>query len=94
MEITWLARARADVSDLRQYIEQRHPDGAQRVALAIYAAVRRIADAPDLGRPGRVAHTRELVVSRTPFIVAYAVIEDTVVVLAVIHGANEWPDAL
>jgi len=35
---------------------------AQRVVLAIYAAVRQIAGAPDLGRPGRVARTRELVV--------------------------------
>ena len=81
-----------EVSHARQYIEQRNPEGAQRVVLAIYAAVRRIAGAPHLGRPGRVARTRELVVARTPYIVAYSVVDDQIIVLAVIHGAQEWPD--
>jgi len=92
MRITWLPRARVDVSHSRQYIEQRNSEGAQRVVLAIYAAVRRIAEAPHLGRPGRVARTRELVAARTPYIVAYSVVDDQIIVLAVIHGAQEWPD--
>jgi toxin ParE1/3/4 len=94
MRITWLSKARTDISHLRQFIGQCHPDGAQRVVRAIFMAVRRVASDPDLGRPGRVTRTREMVVSHTPYIVAYAVIDDTVVVLAVIHTAQQWPDAL
>jgi toxin ParE1/3/4 len=44
-----------------------------------------------MGRPGRVISTRELVVSGTPYIVAYRVREGVVEILAVIHGAQQWP---
>jgi toxin ParE1/3/4 len=37
-----------------------------------------------------VAGTRELVVSRTPFIVVYAV-GDAVELLRILHGAQQWP---
>jgi toxin ParE1/3/4 len=39
-----------------------------------------------------VAGTRELVVTGTPYIVAYAVADQRVEVLAIIHGAQRWPD--
>ncbi|MCA1598486.1 MAG: type II toxin-antitoxin system RelE/ParE family toxin, partial [Chloroflexi bacterium] len=45
----------------------------------------------ELGRTGRVEGTRELVVSRTPYIVAYRVRDDEVIVLAVQHAARLWP---
>lgn len=92
MQITWLPRARADVSHARQYIEQYNPGAAQRLVLALYVAVQRIAAAPHLGRPGRVARTREFVVPRTPYIVAYTVIGNQLTIIAVIHGAQEWPE--
>ena len=47
---------------------------------------------PHHGRPGRVAETRELPVPRTPYILAYTVIGYRVVVTAVLHGAQEWPE--
>jgi plasmid stabilization system protein ParE len=39
-----------------------------------------------------VAGTRELVVYRTPYIVAYSIAEDHIDILAVMHGARKWPD--
>jgi len=48
---------------------------------------------PYLGRPGRVTGTRELVVTSTPFIVAYQVVDDRIEILAVFHGARIWPDS-
>jgi toxin ParE1/3/4 len=44
-----------------------------------------------MGRPGRVPGTRELVVTDTPYAVAYIANADRVVVLAVPHGARTWP---
>jgi toxin ParE1/3/4 len=55
-------------------------------------SVGRLAGLPRLGRPGRVEGTRELVVPNTPYIVAYAIIEDRVAILSVLHSARRWPD--
>lgn len=46
------------------------------------------------GRPGRVPGIRELVISNTPFIAAYAIENDRIVILAVYHGAQQWPEVL
>ena len=43
-----------------------------------------------MGRQGRVANTRELVVLGTPYIVAYVVLPDGVKLLRVLHGAQQW----
>jgi toxin ParE1/3/4 len=44
-----------------------------------------------MGRKGRVAGTREFIVS--PFVVAYRVKKDAIEVMAIIHGARRWPDS-
>jgi toxin ParE1/3/4 len=44
-----------------------------------------------MGRSGRVADTRELVISRTPFIVVYRVTPTRIEILRVLHGAQAWP---
>jgi addiction module RelE/StbE family toxin len=47
---------------------------------------------PEMGRPGRIEGTRELVISRTPYIAAYRILGETVRILRVLHGAQLWPD--
>jgi toxin ParE1/3/4 len=47
---------------------------------------------PNIGRPGRVPGTRELVVSGTPFVTVYRVESNVLWVLRVLHGARRWPD--
>jgi hypothetical protein len=55
---------------LRAYIEQDDPAAAQRVSLHIIHNVETLLpNSPEMGRPGRVPGTRELVIPRTPFIV-------------------------
>jgi plasmid stabilization system protein ParE len=39
-----------------------------------------------------VSGTRELVVSRTSYVVAYRLQDDEAQVLAVRHGARRWPE--
>jgi plasmid stabilization system protein ParE len=48
---------------------------------------------PFAGPEGRVKGTRELVVARTPYIVAYRIHEAEIQILAVLHGAQRWPSA-
>jgi plasmid stabilization system protein ParE len=44
-----------------------------------------------MGRTGRVKGTREWVVKQTPYLLAYAVENDTVQILRVIHSKQDWP---
>jgi plasmid stabilization system protein ParE len=70
------------------------PAAADRFVTRIVEAIETLCDHPHLGRPGRVAGTRELVIADTPYIVPYRVVDDGVEILAVIHGARRWPDRL
>jgi plasmid stabilization system protein ParE len=50
-----------------------------------------------IGRRGRVTGTYEKVITRRPYIIAYALLplpagEEAVVILHVIHTARDWPD--
>jgi toxin ParE1/3/4 len=92
MEISWRQRALEDLEAARKFIAADNPRASRRVLETILAAVFRLSTTPEIGRPGRVAGTRELVVPRTPYIVAYSVVNDEVVILDVLHGARQWPD--
>ena len=46
-----------------------------------------------MGRSGRVEGTRELVISRTPYLVVYRFEEvaDQILIVRLLHGAQRWP---
>ena len=69
MTPVWSPEAIDDLAALRAYIERDGPAAAQRVALRIIPNVETLLpNNPEMGRPGRVSGTRELVIPRTPFI--------------------------
>jgi toxin ParE1/3/4 len=89
MRVVWTAPAVRDLEAIGDYIASQNPSAAQRIIPRIRARIRIL---PYLGRPGGVTNTRELVVTSTPFIVAYRVVDDRIEILAVFHGARMWPD--
>lgn len=94
MQVVWTARALRDLASLRAYIAQDRPAAAERQVGRVVAAAARLGEFPEAGRPGRRAGTRELVVSRTPYLVPYRVRGELVEVLRVLHGRQRWPDTL
>ena len=92
MNVIWRRRAREDLEMAQRYIGRQDHGAAARIGQRILAAAATLATAPQIGRPGRVDETREMVVSDTPYILAYAVIAGEVVILDVVNGAQEWPD--
>ena len=94
MTIVWSPRAIEHLAHLREYIARDNPNAANRIASALLEAVERLAELPNLGRPGRVAGTRELVVSGTPFIIPYRLRGDRLEIVAVFHARQEWPKPL
>ena len=91
--IQWTEQATLQLDQAHDYIALANSERvADRIALQIIRAVERLDTFPLSGRAGRVPGTRELVISSTPFIVAYAVEKARIVVLAVYHGAQRWPE--
>jgi toxin ParE1/3/4 len=59
----------------------------------IFSAVELLERFPQAGRPGRIAGTRELVITPTPFLAAYRIRRGKVEILSLLHGARKWPEA-
>jgi toxin ParE1/3/4 len=84
--VVWSPRAIRHLADLRAYTSRDNPVAAARIALTLLTAVERLAELPNLGRPGRVAGTRELVVPGTPYVIPYRLGRDRLEIIAVFHG--------
>jgi toxin ParE1/3/4 len=91
VRVEWQTGARQDIVELIAYIDIRNPVAASAVLGEIRRQVAALADHPLMGRIGRVPGTRELVVSRTPYVVAYRIVGAVVQVIRVRHGAQRWP---
>jgi addiction module RelE/StbE family toxin len=90
--LEYAARYFRRLEEIRERITEDNPVAATGIVLGIRAAVERLSTSPGLGRPGRVAGTRELVVPGTPYIVPYRLRGDVVQIITVLHGAQKWPD--
>jgi len=83
--------ASSDLDAIEAYIRRDNPDAAVKTVLRVLDAVEQLSEFPNIGRPGRVAGTKELVVGGTPYIAVYRVRENAVWVLRVLHGSRRWP---
>ena len=92
MRVKWLHAALVNLGAEAQYIAEDSPAAAGRIVVAVTEAVARLPRYPSLGRPGRVAGTRELIVTGTPYIIPYRVRGETVEILRVFHAARKWPE--
>jgi toxin ParE1/3/4 len=92
MKIVWSRRAIRHLIKLRDYIAQDNPDAAADIAARVLDAVEHPATFPSLGRTGRVAGTRELVVPETAYIIPYRIRGNRVELIAIFHGRQLWPN--
>lgn len=91
MRLRWTTPASRDLEAIGDYIGQDNPVAAAKTIRRILDRTDQLTAHPEIGRVGRVSGTRELVISQTPFIIAYRVRAEQIEVLAVIHGARQWP---
>jgi toxin ParE1/3/4 len=95
VRLVWSPQSVSDISALRAFIAAESPVAAKRISLRIVEAVESLLPFnPEAGRKGRVPKTRELVIARTPFVVAYRINDKTIEVLRVFHRSRRWPDRL
>ena len=91
MNVVWLRRANRSLEKISDYIALDNPQAAYAMVVRLREAAAALGHSPGMGRPGRVAGTRELVVPGTLYLIPYRVKGDTVQILHVLHGARKWP---
>jgi toxin ParE1/3/4 len=94
MQVKWLRRALENLDDEAAYIAKDSPRAATEFVIHMRDSAVMLADHPDMGRPGRISGTRELVVTRFSYNLPYRVRGDTVEILRVFHTARQWPKRL
>jgi addiction module RelE/StbE family toxin len=94
MRIGWTRLALTDLIHSRDYIAAESPTSAGHVVDRIEKSSQVLGQHPEMGRQGRVGGTRELIISGTPFILAYRIKENKIEILSVIHSSRKWPEAI
>jgi addiction module RelE/StbE family toxin len=90
MKLRFTSRANRHIDRIHEYISQRNPDAATRVIGRIRQTAEALGDSPRMGHQGLLTNTREMNVRGLPYVIVYRVDDDdTVVVLAVFHGAQD-----
>lgn len=91
MIVEWLEEASGQRYDQLDYIAQENPIAAIRLDEEIETQTESLAQNPEIGREGRVAGTRELVIARTPFLAVYRTTLNQVQILNLLHQSQQWP---
>jgi toxin ParE1/3/4 len=94
MKVVWSRRAVQHLVALREYISKDSEQSAALVATRILDAIELLQTQPEMGRPGRVVGTRELVIPDTPYIIPYRIRNERLELIAVFHGRQRWPKKL
>ena len=94
MRVKWLRKALANLDEAAEYIAKDHPEAARRLVAEAFRQTELLADHPNMGRPGRIPGTRELIMPDYPYLIPYRVRHGAVEILRVFHSARRWPTTL
>jgi len=92
MKLRWLARAQRHLLEIHAYIAADNKTAARGVIKRIQTAAPLLARHPQAGRTGRVEGTREFPIPGTPYMIVYRIHGKEAQILAIQHGAQQWPD--
>jgi toxin ParE1/3/4 len=90
VKIVWTRQALDDLASALDCAACEKPAATVWVAETIEKSVDSLLQNPEMGRPGRVKDTRELLVPGTPLLVSYSLQKGQVSILAILHGARKW----
>jgi plasmid stabilization system protein ParE len=88
VRVRWLKAARRNLDAALEYVAREDPEAAARMYACIRERVAALAAQPNMGRPGRVFGTRELVIERYPYLIPYRIHDDEVQILRVFHTSR------
>lgn len=80
-----------DLEGISDYLYLHHPIFAGSTLQRLYDAAKSLKAFPYAGRAGRKSGTRELVLAPLPYLLIYAVDEDSIQILRFLHCAQDRP---
>lgn len=92
MRVRWTRKALKNLVDEAEFISRDNPQAAKKTAIRIQKVIEHLEKNPSLGRPGRVAGTRELIVPGTPYIIPYRVNKKNIEILRLFHTSRKLPE--
>lgn len=90
MRLRWTPPAADDLEGIKNYLQKHYPQLAEPTVRTIYKRICSLKTSPNTGRPGYRSGTRELTLAPLPYVAVYAVHADTVEILHIDHGAQDW----
>lgn len=93
MRVGWSAEARIHLREIQHHIALENPGAALSVVAAIRGCIEHLRAHPMLGRAAEGSMVRVVTVPRTPYRIYYSRSGDRLWILAVWHGARQWPSA-
>ena len=93
MKVNWTSAARAQLRDIRAFVAHSSPQYATKVVDRLTKRSQQIATFPRSGRivpEANNVNIREVI--EGPYRIIYHILEDEIDVIAVVHGARQWPD--
>lgn len=90
-EIKFTTSAAQDLQSIKKFIYEDNEIAARKVVAHIINQIETILpQMPSAGRAGRVLRTRELVISKYPYVVPYQVKGNDIFILRVLHTSKKW----
>lgn len=90
-KVKFSASSLKDLKSIQEYICENNKEAAKEVVAHIIGKIETvIIQNPSAGRAGRILRTRELLISKYPYIVPYQVREDVIYILRVLHTSRKW----
>lgn len=90
MNLIWSPQSIEDRKQIYAFIAEDNPRAADELDELFTYQAKQLPAFPEMGKPGRVAATRELVVHKH-YILVYACTGNTVAILTVLHTARQYP---
>ncbi|MDC8015717.1 type II toxin-antitoxin system RelE/ParE family toxin [Tahibacter soli] len=94
LKLEWTAKAAVQFKKNQRYYNHIDRQVARLLAMRVNSALLRLRVLPDSGRKGIYSGTRECVVQRSPYIIVYRVVDDTLQVVRVWHGRQDWTNVV
>jgi len=82
--------AKEDLYSIKKYICNNNIEASKIVIKHIISSIEKLKENPAMGRAGRVLRTRELVITKFPYIVPYQVRGNNIYILRVLHTSRIW----